>query len=642
MVSVAKAISVWVRDGIIQADNIVNGVSTITNLSVNGRNASIPQIAIDSLGNAIAVWTLNNGTNTIIQASHYTNGSWLAPESVINLSLAGGDASSPQIAIDNNTGNAIAVWTRLDGSNSIIQASRYSYTNGSWLAPTSVVDLSLTGRNAGSPQIVIDNNTGNALAVWTRLDSSNSIIQASRYTNGSWLAPTSVIDLSFASGSSPQIAIDNNTGNAIAVWTRSDSLNDIIQASRYSYTNDSWLAPTSVVDLSLASEIASSPQIAIDNNTGNAIAVWTRFDGSNDIIQASRYTNGSWLAPTSVVDLSLAGRSAFAPQIAIDNNTGNAIAVWTRLDGSNSIIQASRYSLGSWLAPTSVIDLSLAGGNAVYPQIAIDNYVEPTTAPPTTAPPTTAPPTNFTTVRFSIDANFNSIITDAQTLANYENVLIDQIVVFTGAPKSTITIISVTPGSIVNELTLPTEYVAALQNAVNNGLFYIIINGVTYRAIPGSFIIVDNICFQRGTMILTPNGYRTVETLKKGDLVTTAQGVIVKIQKVTSFVGKRDKCLLYVLNKDSLAPNMPLMDLYMSEGHAYRHKGKWSHMKCSSLSMEVDVDDIEYYNIAVNNYIENTLIANGVEVESLFNMKGLKMTWDCKTDNCKPIIELKN
>jgi hypothetical protein len=58
--------------------------------------------------------------------------------------------------------------------------------------------------------------------------------------------------------------------------------------------------------------------------------------------------------------------------------------------------------------------------------------------------------------------------------------------------------------------------------------------------------------------------------------------------------------------------------------------------------MELDTDDIEYYNIAVDNYIQHTLVANGVEVESLFNMKDLEMTWKCKEDNCKPVITLKN
>jgi hypothetical protein len=58
--------------------------------------------------------------------------------------------------------------------------------------------------------------------------------------------------------------------------------------------------------------------------------------------------------------------------------------------------------------------------------------------------------------------------------------------------------------------------------------------------------------------------------------------------------------------------------------------------------MKLDTDDIEYYNIAVDNYIQNTLVANGVEVESLFNMKDLEMKWECKKDNCKPIISVKN
>ena len=32
MTSVKKAISVWVEDGIVQANNLVDGISTITNL----------------------------------------------------------------------------------------------------------------------------------------------------------------------------------------------------------------------------------------------------------------------------------------------------------------------------------------------------------------------------------------------------------------------------------------------------------------------------------------------------------------------------------------------------------------------------------------------------------------------------------
>jgi hypothetical protein len=149
------------------------------------------------------------------------------------------------------------------------------------------------------------------------------------------------------------------------------------------------------------------------------------------------------------------------------------------------------------------------------------------------------------------------------------------------------------------------------------------------------------ICFRRGTMILTPRGYKPVEGFKTGDMVKTVQGRNVPITKVHYFIGKREKCPLYVLHKDSLDYNVPLMDLYMSEGHAYSHKGRWTHMKCSSIAMKIDTDNIEYYNIAVENYMQHTLIANGVEVESLFDIDELKMTWNCKKDDCKPVITMK-
>jgi hypothetical protein len=79
----------------------------------------------------------------------------------------------------------------------------------------------------------------------------------------------------------------------------------------------------------------------------------------------------------------------------------------------------------------------------------------------------------------------------------------------------------------------------------------------------------------------------------------------------------------------------------MSEAHAYRYKGRWTHMNCSSVAMKIDTDDIEYYHIAVDNYLQHTLVANGVEVESLFDVNGLKIRWNCKKDNCKPVITIK-
>jgi hypothetical protein len=693
---ISKAISVWTlfneTNFIIQADNIVDGVSTITNLSENGGDANVPQIAIDnSTGNAISVWTFNNGgEDNKIQSSYYnkSSNSWSTPIDISpsansptvsmdsngdaicvwdsgviltsrydkssnswstprQLSLSGGIAENAGIAIDNTTGNAICVWYRFNGEGvRVIQASYYTKSRNTWSAPK---NLSSDTNSAIGPQIAIDNKTGNAICIWEYIDNVNykNVIQVSYYTKGrnTWSTPKNISPVGEDS-TEPQIAIDNTTGDAMSVWINSSNTFNkgntkefgvgIVMGSLYNKSKNTWSEP---MNLSLIGGYYSQPQIAIDNKTGNAISVWVSSsllrassNSGNNIIQASYYTKSknTWSTPKNI---SVVGESCQEPQIAIDNTTGDAMSVWFCYNEINYISKASYYtrSSNSWSVP---INLSANGTNTAYTKIAVYNSPEPLTTT------TTSPPKNKTTVKFSINANYYDLIIDSETLATYENALIDAIVSLVGAPRDSITIISVTPGSIVNELSLPTEYVAILKYLVQNGLFYITINGIRYYAIASSFVIVDNICFRKGTNILTPSGYKQIESLTRGDLVTTAQGRVVKIQRVTNFTGSQEKCPLYVLQKDTLGANMPLMDLYMSAGHAYRHNGRWCHMKCSSLAMEVDLDNIEYYNIALDKYLENTLVANGVEVESLFNMKGLEMTWNCKTDNCTPIVQI--
>ena len=95
-----------------------------------------------------------------------------------------------------------------------------------------------------------------------------------------------------------------------------------------------WLAPQ---DLSAAGQHAYDPQVAVDGQ-GNAIAVWQRSDGTNTIVQAAvRAAGGSFGAPQ---DVSAAGQKAGFPEVAVDGQ-GNAIAVWSRSNGTNYIVQAA-------------------------------------------------------------------------------------------------------------------------------------------------------------------------------------------------------------------------------------------------------------------------------------------------------------
>ena len=88
----------------------------------NAGNAEYPQIAFDSSGNAIAVWYQSNGTRPSIWANRFNATSWGSAE-LIEAGDAG-NALSPQIAID-SSGTAIAVWTQSDGTRTNVYANRF-------------------------------------------------------------------------------------------------------------------------------------------------------------------------------------------------------------------------------------------------------------------------------------------------------------------------------------------------------------------------------------------------------------------------------------------------------------------------------------------------------------------------------------
>jgi hypothetical protein len=82
---------------------------------------------------------------------------------------------------------------------------------------------------------------------------------------------------------------------------------------------------------------AFDPQVAIDQ-TGDAVAIWIRSSSGHDRVQAAtRPPGGSFGAPES---LSYWNLDASQPRVAIDQS-GNAVAIWRARDGSNSMVQSS-------------------------------------------------------------------------------------------------------------------------------------------------------------------------------------------------------------------------------------------------------------------------------------------------------------
>lgn len=333
--------------------------STPVNLSAAGQGSGDPQIAVDGSGNAVAIWRRSDGDNNIAQSSWSDDGgaSWSAS---VDLSEPGEGVSNPRIALG-GSGVAHAVWNRYDGSNTRVQYTRSVDGGVTWSEP---VNLSTAGVNGQNPEIAPD-GSGNLVAVWRGSNGDYDIIQSSRSTNSgvSWSTP---VDLSLTEqdSRSPQVAFDGS-GIAVAVWLRSDGNNQIVQASRSTNGGASWSTPANLSESGVDSE---RPQIAIDGS-GNAIAVWGRDPYGDTIIQSSRLLVGgaSWSTP---VNVSTAGNSATTPQFAIDGS-GNAVAVWRYSGVDGTIIQSSRLAAGgaSWSVP---VQLSVYPGSSDNPQVAAD------------------------------------------------------------------------------------------------------------------------------------------------------------------------------------------------------------------------------------------------------------------------------
>jgi hypothetical protein len=97
----------------------------------------------------------------------------------------------------------------------------------------------------------------------------------------------------------------------------------------------SWSTPT--VAISASGQDATCPVVGVDSS-GNAVASWTRLDGSNFILQAATLPYGGQLVE-QLSDLSGIGQDAISARIAVDPS-GNAVVAWMR-NGSNYIIQSS-------------------------------------------------------------------------------------------------------------------------------------------------------------------------------------------------------------------------------------------------------------------------------------------------------------
>ncbi|WP_238942169.1 Ig-like domain-containing protein [Marinobacter sediminum] len=314
--------------------------------SGSGGPASAPQIALNAHGQGISVWQQSNGSRNIIWASRFDGSEWEAAEE-IQTDLTR-DARAPQVAI-NSDGQAVAVWEQFNGSGYDIVANRFD--GGEWGAVAESIGPAIDDDDAGNafgPQVVLDAD-GQSHAVWAQFEASRYRIWSNLFDGSDWGEANPLENNSAGSASAPQIALDAG-GHGLAIWVQSDGTGDHLWWSRF---DGSGWGEAKPVDTESAGD-ASAPQIAI-NPDGQALAVWEQVNGSDYDIVASRFESGEWGEVESIVPDD-AG-SVGSPQIAVDAD-GRALAVWAQFKDARYQIWANRFDGSDWGEAEPIADNS--------------------------------------------------------------------------------------------------------------------------------------------------------------------------------------------------------------------------------------------------------------------------------------------
>lgn len=357
-----QTVAVWVRGAETQSSNMTFGGAWSTPVVLRSSLEEIgyaPSVSINDSGRALAVWGggfFNEPYSGAFSSTLVFSKQWSRP---IGAYMGELDQDA-QLAFNAN-GEAVIVMTNQMAPNQV-KATKYSI-GGNWDAPYLLSEQGYTACD-GAAAI---NDQGSIAIAWKQTNGDNDQIYAhlSTYT-GYWpnVWPkygTTLSDFG-QDAKTPKVALNNNDQVSI-VWTRSNGTNQIIQGA-CTTIGDEWM---SCGDFSAIGQDALEPQVAI-NDAGQVVFVWSRSDGLNTIIQSMTMTFGPGITPP--VDLSASGQNATLPQVAI-NSAGQVVAVWVRSDGTNDRIQSATYNFGgSWTTP---VDVSVAGQDASNPEVAIND-----------------------------------------------------------------------------------------------------------------------------------------------------------------------------------------------------------------------------------------------------------------------------
>ena len=354
-----NATAIWVESGVIKTANLPFGSTWSASTTLSGSGSLTPKIAVDGSGDLVAVWQ----TSGAIQSATQVFGSgWSVTPDV----LASSASAAPTIAISPN-GEAVAVWHTLNSVTSLYNVNASLKTiGGSWSASTTV---SSPTHNSVYPHAAVNNN-GEAVAIWyayayTAPGYFNVTLTGAYYPiSGTWglVIPISAPGIRNPAELDAKVVINSNN-NVIAIWT--NSYNDSTINLETAIANFGQLpAPPQGLNQDL---YGYSSNMIMDSQ-GNLLTVYmTGQSGSTPIsIQyieshAGGFASGVWTNPVTISSGSVNGFPKLTDTVVSDANIYGS-AIWSNFDGSNNVIQAVS-GTGATVVPPSGLSVVQSSNN---------------------------------------------------------------------------------------------------------------------------------------------------------------------------------------------------------------------------------------------------------------------------------------
>jgi hypothetical protein len=288
-------------------------------------NASI---ALDASNDAYAVWQdLRQGTiknpdvNIFFSKRSASAGVWSTNVRINDDNSGRAAQDSPRIAV-NTTGDAVAVWSDHRSKQWNVYSSRLSAGGAAWAANLRVTDNG-TSRKF-SPDVAVGAD-GTAYAVWEDDRSGSWDVWFATLASGasSWSVNERISDDPGAADQySPRIDIDAN-GDLFVVWLDDRVSSSEVRMTRRIAGGAIWDASRVVSDAA-AVPVAVALGVAPD---GAAFAVWQDARGASYDIWGAEYdaASDSWLASELISD-DPATSAQMRPTVA--RNSSEVVAAW--------------------------------------------------------------------------------------------------------------------------------------------------------------------------------------------------------------------------------------------------------------------------------------------------------------------------